>query len=309
MTFFSHRTVYNQNKGGDGVKQIIYIDVLIFLNTAITFLLLLASSKLMKLTPSAGRFVIGSIIGGASSLIIFAPEMGFIPSLLTKMLFSLIITLSTYNPGSIKMLLRQTGYFFAVSFIFAGIILFVSSIPGISLLTYNNGAIYIDLSIFSLIAASVLCYVITIILNKITRHKQEGDILCNIKILKNKTTVSGSAIIDTGNSLCDPFTGESIIISDKFMLDVIIPEDIQFYIDGNNEMCTAIRLVPCSTVTADALLPVFRADMIVINDSNNKLYVKQPLIAVSNNKLTHTILPSDIFKNAERSDKNEKVCL
>lgn len=291
------------------MKQIIYIDVLFFLNTIITFLLLLASSKLMKLTPTACRFIAGSLIGGVSSLIIFAPDMGFFLSIFTKLLFSLIITSVTYNPRSIKSILRQTGYFFTVSFIFAGIMLFASSLPGISVVTYNNGAIYIDFSFFSLIAASVICYLITLILNKITRHRHSNDVLFNIKIQKDRKSISSDAILDTGNGLLDPFTGESIIIGDKYKLKSIMPENIHLYINENCDKCDSIRLIPCSTVASDTLLPVFRADNITIRLDNRTYTRKHPLIAVSKKELPHIILPPDITEKEERSKTDEKAII
>lgn len=291
------------------MKQVIYIDVLIFLNTVITFLLLLASSRLMKLRPTAGRFVIGSVMGGAASLIIFAPDMGFILSLITKLLFSVVIVSATYNPKSIKSILRQTGYFFAVNFIFAGIMLFASSLEGISIVTYNNGAVYIDFSFFSLVAASVMCYLITVILNRLTRHKHESDILYSIRMEKNGKTVSCSSILDTGNGLRDPFSGESIIIADEKSVMNILPDDIKLYLRGESEKCSSIRLVPCSTVNHDSLLPVFRADEVTVSDSQSQFTVKKPLIAITKNSLTHVILPPDIVKEAERSKSDEKAAI
>ncbi|MBO5955874.1 MAG: sigma-E processing peptidase SpoIIGA, partial [Clostridia bacterium] len=164
------------------MKQVIYIDVLVFLNTAITFLLLLATSKIIKLTPSAGRYVCGALLGGMSSLIIFAPDMGLMLSLITKLLFSVIIVSAVYHPKRLKKLARETSYFFAVSFVFAGVMLCISSLPGISAVSYNNGIAYIDLSIFSLIAASVICYAVTVLLNRFTGYSDDGEILCSIKI-------------------------------------------------------------------------------------------------------------------------------
>lgn len=287
------------------MKQVIYIDVLIFLNTIITFLLLLAASKLMKLTPSAGRFVIGSLIGGLSSLIIFAPDMGLFLSLIIKLLFSIIITSVTYNPTNIKNILRQTAYFFAVSFIFAGMMIFASSLDGISIISYNNGAVYINFSFFSLIIASVICYCTTVLLNKFTRHKNESDILYNIKIEKDNFTVSYSSILDTGNGLKDPFTGESVIIAGIDTLKNVLPDDIRLYYDNKGEYCRNLRLVPCSTINNESVLPVFRADIAIISDGKTIIKLTKPMIAVTQKKLSHIILPPDI-KNKERSYQNEK---
>lgn len=306
MTFFSSQLFYTNHQGGDSVKQVVYIDVLIFLNTIITFLLLSAASKLMKLTPSAGRFVIGSIVGGLSSLIIFAPDLGLFLSLTIKLLFSVIITSVTYNPTNIKNILRQTAYFFAVSFIFAGMMMFASSLDGISIINYNNGAVYINFSFLSLILASVICYITTVLLNKFTRHKTENDILYNIKIKSDDHCVSCSSILDTGNGLKDPFTGESIIIADIETLKDVLPNDIKLYYLNKGEYCKKLRLVPCSTINNESLLPVFRADVAIISDNNKIIKIDNPMIAVTTQKLSHIILPPDI-KSKERSYQSEKT--
>ena len=285
------------------MKQVIYLDVLIFLNTIITFLLLLASSRLMKIYPSPGRFVIASVLGGISSLIILAPDLGFLLSLMTKLLFSLIIVISAYNPKSVSAIAKETGYFFVVSFIFAGMMLFASSLPGISIVNYNNGAAYINLSFFSLIAACVICYGVTVILGKITKNKAADTAVFNIEITSGEKTINCSAIIDTGNSLTDPFTGEGVIIGDKFTLSAILPENIKIYLEtGNSE--NAIRLIPCKTIAGSALLPCFRVEKIRINDKKFSYEIANPEIAVSSQSMTDIILPSSICKNTERRKGN-----
>lgn len=285
------------------METVIYIDVLVFLNIIITFILLLSASRLMKLSPSPGRFLLGSLLGGATSLIIFAPDMGFFLSVITKLLLSVIIVITVYKPKSVKALLRETGYFFTVSFIFAGMMLFVSSLPGIDIVSYNNGAVYVNFSFFSLIAASVICYLVTLVLGKITKHKV-CDTLCRVDIELGGVAISGQAIIDTGNSLCDPFSGESIMIADKFFLKEIIPPHITQYIDGNTNDCVGIKLIPCSTVSSDSLLPVFRVDRMKISGSECSCELEKVQIAVSKRKMTSAIIPAELTANGERRKKN-----
>lgn len=285
------------------METVIYIDVLIFLNIMITFLLLLSASRLMKLSPAPGRFLLGSLLGGGTSLIIFAPDMGFFLSVITKLLFSVIIVMTVYKPKGVKALLRETGYFFVVSFIFAGMMLFVSSLPGIDIVRYNNGAVYVNFSFFSLIAASVMCYLVTLVLGKITKHRV-CDTLCHVELELGGTTISGQAIIDTGNSLCDPFSGESIMIADKFFLRGIIPPNIMQYINGNTDDCVGVKLIPCSTVSSDSLLPVFRIDRMKISGSEFDCELEKVQIAVSKNKMTSAIIPAELAANGERRKKN-----
>lgn len=237
----------------------------------------------------------GSLLGGISSLIIFAPDMGMLLSLITKLLFSLIIVFTVYNPKRLKTALKQTGYFFGVSFAFAGIMLFVSSLPGVSIISYNNGIAYIDLSMFSLIAAAVVCYTVTGILNKLTCHSQEGSILYNIKIRCGDKTVSLPSVLDTGNSLSDPFSGESLIIASKADVEILLPQGVKNYIAGNLNRCDAIRLVPCSTVTGESVLPVFRAEEVVISGTGVNKRLCNVGIAVCLRETGNVILPGNIL--------------
>lgn len=288
------------------MNQIIYIDVLIVLNIIITFLLLAATSRLLHLSPSPGRYLIGSVLGGVSSLMIFAPDFGFVLSLLTKLLFALIITVSVYNPKSLRVIAKETAYYFVVSFIFAGMMMFASSLPGISLIQYRNGAAYINLSFFSLIAACCLCYAVTCILGKLTKHKAAGDIRLNASVEHEGMTVTVQAMLDTGNSLTDPFTGEEVIVGDIKMLADIVPGNIRAFYSSSGNM-DGIRLIPCKTVSSYALLPCFRADSVKIIGENSSCTLKNALIAVSRQQLDSIILPAMLFENSERRTNNVEI--
>lgn len=282
------------------MKQVIYIDVLIFLNVIITFLLLLASSKMIKIYPSAGRLTVASVLGGFSSLIILAPEMGLFLSLLTKLLFSLVIVTCAFNPKTLGAIAKETAYFFAANFIFAGTMLFASSLPGISLVNYNNGAVYINFSFFSLIASCVICYGVTCLLNRFSKHRESHCEVFYAEIFMGKKSVKSPAIADSGNALTDPYTGKAVIVSDKATLSEILPYNIKEYFD--NGICDGIKLIPCKTVSGSALLPCFKADRIIIKNDKIKIETENSLIAVSSEKLTEIILPVSVISERRVSD-------
>lgn len=292
-------------KGGDAVQQVIYIDVLIFLNIIITFVLIHASGRLMRIYPSAGRMTIASILGGFSSLIILAPEMGLIISLLIKLLFSLIIVVCAFNPRSFSAIARETAYFFAVNFIFAGIMLFVASLPGISIVQYNNGAVYINFSFISLIASCLVCYGVTVILGKFSKYKGANCEVMGAEIFVGGKSVKCAAIADTGNALTDPYTSKPLIVADKFTLTPVLPENVRKYLE--NGSCTdAIKLIPCKTVSGSSLMPCFKADKIIIKGEKLHLELSGREIAVSSQTLAEIILPPSILSERSRLYATEK---
>lgn len=285
------------------MSNVIYLDVLIFLNIIVTFLLLLATSKLMKLAPSSKRYVAGSVFGGISSLVILAPEMSLILSLLIKFLISLIIVLVVYKPQTVRIIAKETGYFLVVNFIFAGMMIFAASLPGINIVQYRNGAAYINFSFFSLVAACVICYAVTFILGKITNHKPI-NLIYSIEIRYGGNILHESALYDSGNALTDPFTGESIIIADIGMIGEIVPENIRdYYMTGVPS--TGIKLIPCNTVASQTVLPCFRADEVKIFNENMQCVLKHAEIAVTDNGIDNIILPSNLAENLERRTGND----
>ena len=288
------------------MKQIIYIDVLIFLNIIITFLLLLGVSRLLRLSVTPLRYAVGSVLGGISSLVILAPETGFILSVLIKIAFSLIIVMAVYNCRSIKAAAKATGYFFAVSFIFAGMMMFASSLPGINIVSYRNGVAYINLSFFSLVGACVVCYVVTCILGRVTAHRAAGEIYFDIEITDDGKQISSKALLDTGNSLSDPFTGESVIIGDIETLGSILPTNIKTYLEkGIAEH--GIRLIPCRTVSAQSLLPCFRVEKVKLRSSDKICILNNVQIAVCKTRLDKIILPAELIENSERRKENAEI--
>ncbi len=288
------------------MSQIIYVDVLVFLNVIVTFLLLLAVARLVHISPLPWHYVFGSLLGGASSLIMLLPEMGFLFSALTKLLFSVVVTGITFLPRSFAAAAKVTGYFFTVSFIFAGMMLFAASLPGVYLVQYNNGTAYINFSFESLVGACVICYTVTCILGRVTRHRAAGEIVFTAEIISSGKCIKTTALLDTGNSLSDPFTGENMIVADYDTVKQLLPDCIKEYYAGG-ENIKGIKLVPCKTVSSQAVLPVFRVNCVVLKSKEKNCIIKNVLIAVSREKLSRVIVPFMLYENSERGNKLENI--
>ena len=96
------------------MKQIIYVDVLVVLNTVVTFIMLLTTAAVTGVKNSVGRLLIGAVTGGLFSLILLAPEMSVPCVLLTKaaMAVSLVVcfAVSLLTPQNLEKC--DTEYFY-----------------------------------------------------------------------------------------------------------------------------------------------------------------------------------------------------
>ena len=82
-----------------------------------------------------------------------------------------------------------------------------------------------------------------------------------INIQNDGRNVTCTALMDTGNNLCDPFSGYPVIMVDKSIFTQLFNEE-------------KIRLIPVSTVNGDSLIRAFRPEKITVkNLSTNKVYI------------------------------------
>ncbi len=116
------------------IKTVIYLDVLLLTNFALTLLFLLAAGLLAGLECRAGRLLLGGAAGAASSLALLAPEAPDAAALLYKVSTAALTVAAAYGwPGS-RCFARLVGWFCAGNLLLAGALL----LPGAQT---NNGCI------------------------------------------------------------------------------------------------------------------------------------------------------------------------
>lgn len=128
-------------------------------------------------------------------------------------------------------------------------------------------------------------------------------------------------MIDTGNMLKEPITGNPVIVVEKEVLKSIISEEIlenaQKIIGGDNEIeledkkiISKFRVIPFSSIgKQNGLLLGFKPDEInIINNESEKRF-KNVVVAIYNksfskNKTYRALIGLDII---ERSEENEYI--
>ena len=129
------------------IKTVIYLDVLLLTNFALTLLFLLAAGLLAGVECRAGRLLLGGAAGAASSLALLAPEAPDAAALLYKVSTAALTVAAAYGwPGG-RCFARLVGWFCAGNLLLTGALL----LPGAQT---NNGCIYLPLSPGALLAGA-----------------------------------------------------------------------------------------------------------------------------------------------------------
>ncbi len=260
------------------LKTVIYADILVVINIIINYLLLRATSALTGCQYKISRFLAASAVGGVFSLIIFVENIPVLMNIIIKTTFLIVLVFIAFGSKSAKAFLKCCGAFFIANFAFAGIMLALNITVMPYAAIYKNGVVYFDVDIFTLTVCAIICYAVLSIISRFTKSKVPQKSIYPIRITYGEKTVEGKALFDSGNSLCDCFSGKPAIIAENdFLKNIYGCKDLT---DLNN-----FRLIPFSTIKSAGALPAFMADKTEIMSNGIWLEAKEIYIAVTDKKI------------------------
>lgn len=267
------------------MKQTIYIDILIAVNLFINYILLLLTAKFLSLKWKSIRLVFGEILSGIYSLYILFPETNLFLSILVKLIMSITIVWCVFGFKSLKSFIKITLCFYAINFLFSGMMLGLWILFRPSSMEINNGVVYFNISPLVLIASTIVSYFIIEIFYRIIGKNHIKNSFYEIKINIEDSPVKLRAKVDTGNILREPFSNLPVIIVRKSTAEKIIPPKLlglldNYYQNTNNissyEVKYPIRMVPFKTVAGSGVFPAFKPKNII----NPEGILKKAYIAI-----------------------------
>lgn len=198
---------------------------------------------------------------------ILLPKLNIIISILIKFAAAITIVLIAFGIRSKICFFINTSAFFIINFLFAGAVYAVYSWLKPDFMHFNNTYFYIDFSLIILVCTTAILYAIVCVV-RFFIDKIPSDSDCYKIIIRYKDKiVSLSGLADTGNSLVDFFSGSPIIICSKDKITDITGSEV--FLFEPHQMPKGFRLIPCSTISENGVIPIFRPDEIIIFDGKN----------------------------------------
>lgn len=275
----------------------IYVDILLLLNLYVNYFLIRATMVFTHRSISTSRMLVASAVGSLFSLTIFLPEFFMVPTVLSKLGAAFLLVLILYGiqpPGDY---FRSVGIFLGMNFVFAGVMLALWWLATPMNMYYNNGMVYFDISFFALAVATVAAYFLIRLIRYFLDSRAALDKHVQVIVNRGKDRVELEAILDSGNTLVDAFSGMPVIICDLSRLAHILPLDyleafasddlnrLENLVQGKGEL-RGMRLLPYSTVGSTGVLPSFRADAVFLKGERLRARPVNALIGVSATGLT-----------------------
>lgn len=267
----------------------IYIDVLFAVNFLVNILIVEGAAVIVGEETKWYRTLISSAVGALCSVLMFFPDFKFITSMGMKLFLSVVMVLCAYRVNAKIHFLKLLGSFYLASFVFAGGLVALMTMTELGSKTgavYSNGTLYFDLPWqICALACGVLYALIWAIglmrKRKITKKAAER----RLAIFVQGKWIETKAIIDTGNSLFDPITGDPVIVCEYEQIKSLVPKSDESLTQALRNAGLRVRLVPFTSVgTESGLMPAFCPDKVKVDERETK----KCIVGLSETRLSKT---------------------
>ena len=263
--------------------EVIYADILFIVNVYVNYALLKITAYLLKRDVHISRVILSAAMGGIYAFIILVDNMPLYVTVISRVVFALLITYITFGFKSVRIYLRSVITFFFSSFAFAGLMYFLWSFFSPPVMAYGNSIVYFDIDTLDLCVMTIICYAFLKVFDIIIKSRRIENSVYEITVCVNGKDFYGKAFLDTGNCLCEPFSSYPVII---------VNEEIRCTENGGVRLSDSLaerevsfRVVPCNTVSGSSLLNAFRPDKVKIRGIDINFETDKVYIAITNNKI------------------------
>lgn len=279
----------------------IYIDIVLLENLIMNYIILSTTAIIVKTPIKLLRIFIGSMIGGLYAIISYISQLQIYSNFILKIILSIIIIYISFNPQTIKKLLKQLLIFYLTSFLFGGIAFSLLYFINPNEILIKNGSftgVYpLKVTILGgIIGTAIVISSFKIIKTKITNK----DMFCNIKIKLNEKYIETKAMIDSGNLLKEPITNIPVVVVEHTLLYDVISKDIlnnlEKILGGDfsnipeevkNKYITKLKIIPYTSLgKQNGILVGMKVEEITIINNDEEMNREDIIIGIYNKSLT-----------------------
>lgn len=280
--------------------MIVYIDIIIIENLVMNYIILYATGIISKNKIYYFRILIASLIGAIYSISQYISNLNIYSNWILKIILAIIMVFISFNPQNIKKMCKLLILFYLTTFTFGGVATYLIYVLRPENVIIRNGMFvgtYVLKVIFigAIIGTIILMISFKIVKNKITKK----DMICKVKITLNQKEKILDAIVDTGNMLKEPITGNPVVVVERNVLYDLMPKEIlnntEAILGGDfekipenikNEYIPKLKMIPFSSLGKQngMLIGIKPEKVEVINEQIEKK--DNAIIGIYNKSLT-----------------------
>lgn len=205
----------------------IYVDIIIIENLIMNFIILYATGLILKNKISFWKLLLASFIGAIYSALQYMYNTKILSNIIIKIILSIVIIIIAFHPQNIKKMFKQLTLFYLTTFTFGGVATYLIYVLKPQNIIIKNG-MYVGTYVLKVIfIGAILGTIILIVSFKMSKNKiTKKDMICKVSIKLNGKEVILDTMVDTGNMLKEPITGNPVVVVEKNSLYDVIPKEI-----------------------------------------------------------------------------------
>ena len=271
--------------------QVIYVDVLIFVNIIEDFLFLLCVRRITRADTRYPRLIAAAAAGGLLSVLSLMRINGFLINLLITSLSAALLVLIAFGYGGLRAFLRRTLTLIVVSFLFSGAMIFLWLALRPSGMAVINNRVYFNISPILLIILTLVIYAVLFLYNRFFRNRASPATVKEVTVYYSDKEIKLRCKTDTGMNVREPFSGSRVIIADKRLFENTAVKE---------KDC---RVIPFNSLGGKGMIRGFRADGVLTDGSKcgEELYIGM-CEGIFNGEIDGLIPPDIILKKDGKYD-------
>lgn len=293
------------NRCGGIIHVTIYLDVVMVICFIFNGAILYVVTYIVKQPFSWMKLFLGTFLATLYvPIIVFFPQSIF-NTVIGKILYSVIIIVSTIGKKPIYYLFKSLVTFYVVSFVAGGAILSVHYLFEHStrsrlrhLLLYVDNLYHNEISLLILFLGFPLSlYITKVWSDKLIMQEFATEQLYNVTLAWNNNEFSTIGFLDSGNQLIDPLTSRPVIICDALFLQKFFSVEDWFMIKNAikhnqpenipNHLASQFSIIPFQTVANSHYLYAIKPDKLIIQTTTHHYNVKHVLVGIQLSPMTN----------------------
>lgn len=204
--------------------KVLYIDVFFALNLTLDYLLLILTAKLSGVPVLRWRALLSGGVGALLAILLFFVPCNIPVALLLKSGVGWLMVLLAFGIQERKKRLRLTGVLLVQAFLFAGAMYWLQSL-GVGRIDLQNGVAYFQVSGRQIVLCAVIAFFAVQFIFSDRALKLEKRRL-PLTVTLDGRTVSTSVLVDSGNLLREPVSGQPVVLLAPLVAAALFPPEI-----------------------------------------------------------------------------------
>lgn len=279
----------------------IYIDIIIVENLIMNYIILYATGLISKSKISYSRIFLASSIGSIYAIMEYISRLNIYSNIFVKIILSIVIIYIAFYPQNVKSLLKKLVLFYLTTFTFGGVATYLIYVLKPQNIIIKNG-MYVGTYVLKVIfIGAIVGTVILIIAFKFAKNKiTKKDMICKVKIKLNGKEIVLDTMVDTGNMLKEPLTGNPVVVVEKTSLYDLMPKEIlnntELILGGDfgkipenikNEYISRLKIIPFSSLgKQNGMLIGIKPDRLEVINEQSEERKDNAIIGIYNKSLT-----------------------